>query len=162
MSDEGLHVVVATHDGLRLRFKQAYELGLAILNAGQRVELRVLIARDPIRVKQRKFLKDIVFGQISEQVRLDGQRYTKEMWAEHFRKEWLGSRFEEKQYPFEPEPRIEEIKNSTEELGVKGYAEYTDRVIAFAQTDLSVVFVFEEREREEVRYHERPARGAMQ
>lgn len=158
--DAELHIVVATPEGLRKRFTQAYELGLAMLNAGQRVELRVCRARDPIKPKQRKFLRDVVCAQIAEQASVDGVRYTKELWHEYFRKRFLGSRWEERQLPGETEPTSIEIPISSETLGVKGYSEHTDLVIDTAITEFRVTFQFTAQEREEVKYRER--QGAVQ
>lgn len=162
MSDAELHIVVATAEGLRKRFAQAYELGLAMLNAGQRVELKVTRARDPIRATQRKFLKDVVCAQIAEQASVNGVRFTKQIWAEYFRARFLGSRFDEVQTPNDPEPHVVETPISSESLGVKGYSEHTDLVIDTAIEEFKVVFHFTAQEREEVRYRERLAQGAMQ
>ena len=43
------------------------------------------------------------------------------------------------------------VRVSTEELDIKGYSEYIDRVIASATTELGVVFEFRADERDAVR-----------
>ena len=47
------------------------------------------------------------------------------------------------------------MRQSTEDLGVKAYSEYIDKVIAHAATEFGVEFDLDEQERDGVRY--RPA-----
>lgn len=149
---------------MREGFLAAYVFAKTLMANGDRVHIKVMTALDPIRAKQRKFLKDIVFGQIAEQVYLgpNRERYTKAAWAEAYRERFLGSRFETKKLPGWEEERTVEVKNSTEELGVKRYSEYTDLCIDTAIIEHGVEFVFEPAEREEVRYVTRPRKERQQ
>jgi len=153
--------VIVSEKALREVFLTAYVYAKTLIANDERVHLKITAALDPITERQRKFLKDIVFGQIAEQVYLGPQRerFTKAAWAEAFRERFLGSRFETKKLPGWETERTVEVRNSTEELGVKAYAEYTDRVIDTAVTEHGVEFHFEPNEREEARYTARPRKG---
>jgi hypothetical protein len=146
--------VIATEEGARAAFIAAMNHAKCMFLNGERVELRVGPALDPIRAKQRKFLKDIVFGQIAEQVCVGEkrERFTKEIWAEFFRRRLLGDRFEMRKLPGAKKATPHKVRNSTEELGVRKYAAYTDQVIDIAVAEHGVEFVFETGEREAVRH----------
>lgn len=156
--------VIQTEAGAREKFIAAMSHARAMLDNGEPVELRVGPALDPIRAKQRKFLKDIVCGQISEQavVGEKRERYTKEIWAEFFRRRFLGDRYEMRKMPGAKKATPHRIRNSTEELGVRGYSEYTDKVIDTAVVEHHVVFEFTSVEREAVRHVSKPRRSKVQ
>ena len=115
------------------------------------MEVSIDWPKDDIRVKQRNFLHGPVLGQVSEQARgPEGGRYAMPVWKELFRSQFLGSKWM-------PNPRGPnfppiEIRISSEDLGVKGYSDYIDRVIAEATTTWGVAFQFIAEEREAVRY----------
>lgn len=119
--------------------------------------------REDLTVKQRGFLHAAVFPQIAEQYTFpDGSRFTAKVWKEFYRERFLGDRWVSKRGVRWDEkagqmvlakratPRRERI--STEDLSIKQYSDYIDRVIDTAVVELGVVFVFIESEREEVRY----------
>lgn len=153
--------VIATEQGAREKFITAMNHAKAMLDNGERVQLSVGPALDPIRAKQRKFLKDIVFGQMAEQIVVGEkrERYTKEIWAEFFRRRFLGDRYEMRKLPGAKKATPLRVRNSSEELGVKGYSEYTDRVIDTAIVEYAVIFEFTSAEREEVRHVTKPRKG---
>lgn len=161
---ESYLTVIRTIEGAREKFIVAMAHARAMLDNNEAVELRVGPALDPIRAKQRKFLKDIVCGQISEQVVVGEkrERYTKEIWAEFFRRRFLGDRYEMRKMPGAKKATPHRIRNSTEELGVRGYSEYTDKVIDCAVVEHHVVFEFTSAEREEVRWVSKPRRKPVQ
>jgi hypothetical protein len=178
MNDTDFHEIATTPESLHAAINRGYAHGKATLANGERVLVTVGPALEPIRVKQRAFLKDIVFGQISEQVKVptfnaDGSatgkytRYTKAVWAEIFRMELLGDRYEMKHAVVRDKAtgkvRIakratpHKVRNSTEELGVRKYSEYTDTVIDKAVVEYGVEFHFTRDERKAVRH--RPAKA---
>lgn len=135
--------------------------------------LRVIVGfhRADITTRQRGFLHAAVLPQIADQVQMpDGTRYTAEVWKEFFRERFLGYRYVLKAVPrwdtktgrmVQPKratPVRERI--STEDLGIKGYSEFIDQVIAAATSELGVVFEFDAQERESVRYRRKPRRAA--
>lgn len=164
MSDdaETYHTVIATPEGLRDKFVIAYRHAECLLKNGDRVEVMVRPALDAIGAQQRRFLKDIVFGQIAEQVALPvfdvngndtgrRQKYDKAAWAELFRRQLLGYRHEMQRLPGSKKATPVKVRVSTETLGVRAYADYTDKVIALATTEYGVVFRFNDDERPQPR-----------
>jgi hypothetical protein len=124
--------------------------------------------RDDITIRQRGFLHKAVFPQIAEQVTFPvGTRYTWQVWKEHYRARFLGDRWEMRATPRwdDKAQRIVQPKRatphrvrvSTEDLSVKQYSEYIDRIIDSAAAELGVIFDFVAEEREAVRYR-RPVR----
>lgn len=126
--------------------------------------------REDLTVKQRGFLHAAVFPQIAEQVVFpDGTRFVAKVWKEHFRERFLGDRWVVKRgLRWDPKegravpakratPRKERV--STEDLSIKQYSEYIDKVIDTATVEYGVTFVFEPHEREEVRWKPKPRRN---
>ena len=159
---EVLDMLATTKEGAHAAAMNGYRFAQTLLMNGQHVRFTVAEAQDDITVKQRGFLHAAVLPQISEQVRVEGERYVMAIWKEFFRKMFLPDRWVSKKVPrwdaalgrlVQPKratPHRERV--STESLGIKAYAEYIDKVIAHAATEFGVVFVFDEQEREAVRY----------
>lgn len=139
---------------------QAYSVAKALLMDGKRVRISVGEDDEPITVKQRRFLHGPVLSQISEQVRVGGERYVMDIWKEFFRKEFLGSRWDVYKLPGAKRATPHKVRNSTEELSVKKYSDYIDRVIAHASTEWNVAFKFIASERDAVRYQRTKHREA--
>lgn len=112
---------------------------------------------DDLTVKQRGFLHAAVFPQIAEQVRVNGERFTAEVWKEYFRRLFLPDRFVMRKLPGQKKATPQRVRISTEDLTVKQYSEHIDRVIAHAVAEFGVTFHFLAEEREAVRYRA-PAR----
>jgi hypothetical protein len=113
--------------------------------------------QDDRSLKQNRFYFGVVLKQISEQARVASQRYTAEAWHELGKRQFLG--YEVIKVPVAGRKRVQVYRRlrSTTDLTVKQMSEYLDEFIAFAEADLSVVFEFNQQEREAVRY-KRPAR----
>lgn len=130
---------------------------------GRQFRVIVGIEVDDITVKQRGFLHKAVFPQIADQVVFpDGQRFEWRVWKEMFRGRFLGDRWE-----LRAEPRWSDelgrfvvpkrktprrVRVSTEDLTIKQYSDYIDKVIDTAITEFGVRFDFVATEREAVRY----------
>lgn len=118
---------------------------------------------DDISVRQRGFLHAAIFPQIAEQAILNGRGATAAGWKEWFRAEFLGWKWARIEVPGKstktgkPYFKRVKVRISTEDLSVKQYSDYIDRVIAHAVTEFGVEFVLDRQEREAVRYR-RPAR----
>lgn len=164
MSDR-VAVIARTREAVHEAITHGYSLAKVLLQDGKRVSVNIGEDEEPLTVKQRKFFHGIVLMQIAEQVRVEGQRYTLDVWKEYFRKLFLGSggyryvmrrqlRWDPKLcalvQPKRATPHRELV--STEDLSIKQYSELIDKVIAHAQTDLGVAFHFIDFEREEVRW----------
>ncbi len=164
MSDR-VNVIVRTREQAHQAITHGYALAKALLQDGKRVSVNIGEDEEPLTVKQRKFFHGVVLMQIAEQVRVEGQRYTLEVWKDYFRKLFLGSGGY--RYVMRKQPRWDAATGrlvvpkkatpkrelvSTESLSIKQYSELIDKVIAHAQTDLGVQFHFIDFEREEVRW----------
>jgi len=176
MNDEIYLVVIATEAGAREKFIAAMTHARCLLDNGEQVELRVGPALDPITIKQRKFLHGAVLKQISDQVRIPlfdskGQLTGKtELWPvdqwklvynERFLFHWEMRRGEvvdkktgvrrvaKKRTPHK-------VYVSSESLGPKKYAIWTDQIIDDAIVQYGVTFEFEPSEREGARYMAKP------
>lgn len=154
-----------------------YSLAKMLVADGKRVRVRVEEDLDDISARQRRFLHGPVLGQIAEQVRMpDGTRYVAAIWKTYFKRLFLGQggyRFVMRKVPrwdaaagrmVEPKratPHREVI--STEDLSVKQYSEFIDKVLAHAASELGVVFELDPIERDGVRYvSKRAARKAAE
>lgn len=174
--------VLTSRDGARETFVRAMNHAAAMFDNGESVMLSVGPALEPISIRQRKFLKDIVCGQIAEQVKLPvfdaagnatgkTTRHTKDVWAEYFRAEFLGDRYEMKlavvrdkvtgKSRFAKKATPHKVRVSTEHLGVRKYSEHIDRVIDTAILEFGVEFHFTREEREAVRWKQ-PKRATQQ
>ena len=111
--------------------------------------------------KQRRFLHGPVLGQIVEQAKADGQRFVMAVWKEYYRAKFLGFRWEHYKLPGQKKATPRKVRVSTEDLSVKQYSEYIDKVLADAATEFGVVFDLDPAEREAVRYV-RPVRAKKQ
>lgn len=144
--------VVSTRLEAHEAVMQAYAVARTLIQDGKRVQISVGEDCDPVTVKQRRFLHGAVLPQIAEQVRVNSVRYVADIWKEYFRNEFLGHRYEVYALPGAKRATPHRVRNSTEELSVKAYSGYIDRVIAHAATEWSVAFKFDEQERNAVRY----------
>ena len=102
----------------------------SMLAAGHRLVLEVRLAEDAKTDRQRKYYHGVILTAIAQQARVNGQAFPLAVWKEHFRAEYLG---------FKTVTFTNPMK-STEDLGVKAYAQLIERVTAFACTDLGVEF----------------------
>lgn len=147
------------HDAARM----AYQVAQHLIADGKRVRLTAAEDEDDITIRQRAFLHVAVLPQIAEQYTFpDGARYAWQVWKEHFRARFLGDRFVLKAIPrwdaklgrlVQPKrktPHRERV--STEDLSIKQYSAYIDRVIDTAVVELGVQFQFVAEEREAVSY----------
>lgn len=144
--------IARTPEAWRAAATAIYRAGEALIEAGKPVKCVVCEWEDDISARQRGFLHAAVFPQIAEQVRANGDRFTAEVWKEYYRKRFLGSKWVMQKLPGQKRAVPVKVRISTEDLGVKAYSEYIDRVIADAVTEWGVVFRFIAEEREAVRY----------
>jgi hypothetical protein len=138
----------------------------------QRLRIVLGYAHDDITIKQRGFLHAAVFPQIAEKyVFPDGTRYSAKAWKEFWRARFLGDRWEMRRaikWDAKAGCMVQakratphRIRVSTEDLSIRQYSAYIDRVIDTATVELGITFEFDQQEREAVRY-KRPARKAKQ
>ena len=107
------------------------------------VDIEARLTEDKKTDKQRKFLHGYILMTIAQQAAPNGVKFPMQVWKEHFRSEFLGFKTVTTTNPLTRKKSRKRVRVSTEDLGVKGYSEYIDRVAAFAATDLAVEFVEE-------------------
>ena len=154
--------VVETREQAHAAITQAYTFAKLLIQDGRRAVISVCEDSEPVSIKQRRFLHGPVFTQISEQVRVRGERYLTPVWKEYFRKMFLPDAWvmqrkpkwdkETRQWVAPKRATPYRVRSSTEDLSVKQYSAYIDRVIQYATVEWSVAFDFDQQEREAVRY----------
>ncbi len=115
----------------------------AQLHAGRKVVIEARLAEDVKTDKQRRYLHGYILKTIAAQAAPNGQKFPMEVWKEHARSTFLGFKTVTTKNPLTGKKVRRRQRVSTEDLGVKGYSEYIDRVAAWAVTDLGVEFIEE-------------------
>ena len=111
-----------------------------LLMAGHKLVAEFRLAEDAKTDAQRKFYHGVVLTEIAKQARVNGQKFPLAVWKEHFRSEYLGFKTVTVVNPMTGKKSRRRVRKSTEDLGVKAYAQLIERVTAFAVTDLNVEF----------------------
>lgn len=106
----------------------------------ERVAVTLQPEEDAKTVQQNKFYWGVVLREISEQARIEGQRYTVDAWHELFKRQFLPRITKRTRVAGKPRPVVTTTIGSTQGLSVKKMSAYIEQVMAFAQTDLSVKF----------------------
>jgi len=109
------------------------------LKAGRHLVMELKLWEDDITQKQRAYLHAVVLTEIAQYARPNGQQFPMPVWKEHFRKEWLGFKVVTAINPITGKKSRRRVRVSTEDLGIRAMAEYIDRMIAYAATELGVV-----------------------
>lgn len=120
--------------------KAVWSWAKAQLSAGRPVDLEARLHEDVKTDKQRKYLHGYVLMTIARQAIVNGQKFDLKTWKEHFRSEFLGFKTVTTKNPMTGKKVRRRVRVSTEDLGVKGYGEYIERVTAFAAVELGVEF----------------------
>lgn len=137
---EVLDITIRTKEGVRPIMVQAYEQAKLLASEGRPVHVIVKEKEDDKSVKQRNYYHGVVLTEISEQAKVGGIRYVMAVWKEFFREMYLGSRWELIPVPGQKRKKRRKVRVSTEELGIKKYAELITKVQAYATTELGVRF----------------------
>jgi hypothetical protein len=106
------------------------------LRHGRKLVATFTLLEDEITTAQRGYLHTVVFPEIAQFA--PGQKHDWRVWKEYFRETFLGFKVVTSVNPITGKKTRLRHRVSTEDLGVRAYAEYIDRVIAFAATDLGV------------------------
>lgn len=112
----------------------------ALATAGHATVVEVRTAEDVKTDKQRRYLHGYVLMTIAHQAVVNGQKFDMKTWKEWYRSTYLGSKTVTFKDPFTGKKIRRRQRVSTEDLGVKGYSEYIERVTAHAATELGVEF----------------------
>lgn len=146
--------IVTTREQAHEAITQMYSFARALIQDGKRVQISASEDNDPITAKQRRFFHGPILNQISEQVRVGGERYTTDIWKIYFKKLILERRprYEMTRMPGAKRATPRRKWWGTEELSIKQYSAFIDEVIAYAATEWAVEFHFLAGERDAVRY----------
>lgn len=127
---------VAAHKALEAAWRRAKPL----LMAGSPVALYCEQAEDDRSLKQNAFYWGPTLRAISEQARIEGALYTAEAWHELFKRQFLGYRIRKVVVAGSKRKKVIRQLRSTRDLSVKKFSEYLEKVMAFATTEMGVVF----------------------
>lgn len=109
------------------------------LKQGRELTLHVRLLDDEITDRQRGYLHGVVLTEIARYARVEGRAFDMKVWKEWYRAEFLGFKTVTYTDPFTGKKLRRRVRVSTEDLGVRGMADYIDRVVAHAATVLGVV-----------------------
>lgn len=110
------------------------------LAAGRGCSVDVRLIEDEKTDKQRAYLHGCILANIALQARVNGEKFPLKVWKEWYRNEFLGFRTVSHTNPFTKKKSRRRQRLSTEDLSIRRYADYIERVIAHAVTVLGVRF----------------------
>lgn len=106
----------------------------------ERLAVTVQPEEDAKTAQQGRFYWGVVLREMSEQARIEGQRYSAEAWHELCKRQFLPRITKRVRVAGKPKPIVTTTIGSTQGLSVKQMSAYIEQVMAFAQTDLGVKF----------------------
>jgi hypothetical protein len=118
----------------------AWRLAKAHLTAGRRLLLTLVDAEDAKSAKQRAYYHGVILTEIAQKATINGQKFPMAVWKEHFRKTYLPDKRKVCTNPLTGKKSKRSVRQSTEGLSVKKYAQLIEQVTAFAVTELGVEF----------------------
>lgn len=142
----------SAHEAVLLANAHAKTLARDPENAGKVFRIIVGEERDSLSARQRRFMHGPLLGQVSEQVRVNGERFVMAVWKRYYKGLFLGHTWEMVKLPGQKRATPRKVQVSSEDLSVKQYSDWIDKVLAHAATEFGVRFVFKIDEREAVRY----------
>lgn len=137
---EAFDVVVTTRKGAHLAATSAYQHASQIVADGKRARIVAEEDEDDRTIQQNRFYWGPCLGDIEDQARINGQRWTREAWHQLFKRMFLG--YEIKKVAVAGRKRKTVIRSlkSTTGLKVRPMAKYLTELQAFAAVDLGVQF----------------------
>lgn len=158
-----LELVAETHEEWREAATAIYLAGKALIDDGKRVRATATEDADGLSIRQLRFIHGPVLQQISEQVRVNGIQYTKDVWKQHLKDLFIPDEFVMVRAPFvrdtktgawRPSKRKVPMKKekSLTSLTGKRRSEFIEQVLAHAVTEWGVRFVFKIDEQDSWRY----------
>lgn len=109
----------------------------AHLQAGRQLVCKVVEAEDALTEQQRGYYH-VVLQFIADHATANGQKFPMPVWKEWFRDRFLGFKVRSFTNPMTGRKSRRRVRVSSEDLGVRGYANLIDQVIAFASTELGL------------------------
>lgn len=109
-------------------------------NGIERLRVTIEPEEDAKTVQQGKFLWGVVYMAISEQARINGERYTVDAWHELFKRQMLPRVSKRSYVAGKKRPVITTTIGTTKGLSVKKMSAFIEKVIAFGASELGVQF----------------------
>lgn len=144
-NDDGIHCIVNSRKALHVAVQQGYELTKRFAEEGRAVLVEIREA-DEITVRQRGFYHAYILPTIAQHGRIGGRAYSFETWKEFFRSTYLGTREVCYEVPGEEEKVVRTERVSTEDIGVRRYAQLITKVMAYAAGELGIEWQYKEME----------------
>lgn len=110
------------------------------LGNGNQLVIEIRYLEDLKTDKQRAYLHGCILANIALQARVNDEKFPLKVWKEWYRNEFLGFRTVSHPNPFNGKKSRRRERLSTEDLSIRRYADYIERVIAHAVTVLGVRF----------------------
>lgn len=137
---EALDIIIHTAEESHRAAVAAHALCKRLVSDGLRARLVAQADEDGRSLRQNRFYWGVVLAEISEQARVNGQRYAAEAWHELFKRQFLGYRFKKVLIAGRKRKSVLKELRSTADLKVSPMSAYLEKVMAFAATDLGVRF----------------------
>lgn len=102
------------------------------LKAGRELVAEFRLLDDDITERQRAYLHAVVLTEIAQGLVIDGRKYSMPVWKEHLRREFLPDKVRTFINPITGRKSRRRVRVSTEDLGVRGMADYIDKCCAWA------------------------------
>lgn len=139
MSDR-VNVIARTREQAHEAITHGYALAKALLADGKRVSVNIGEDEEDRSLQQNRFYWGPCLTEISEQARIEGQRYTVDAWHELFKRQFLGYEVERVRIAGRKRPVVIRRLRSTAKLKVRSMSQYLEKVQAFAASELGVQF----------------------
>ena len=117
------------------------------LEAGQMLSVQIIPLEDQRTIKQHRFYRGPVLGDIAAQANIEGQKWSQDAWHELFKRTFLPRQVTKSKVAGKKRPVVSVKIASTTGLSIKKMGVYLDKVMAFAANDLGVQFTEREWER---------------
>jgi hypothetical protein len=98
----------------------------------RRVKVTVEDVEDDRTEQQHKYYWAVVLRDVSEQVVVGGQKYTKDAWHEYGKREFLPRKTKKVRVAGRARPVVTTVIASTTELGIRQMGDYLEKWMAFA------------------------------
>lgn len=137
---ESIDLTATTREGATKVARMVYDRALLLVADGRRARFRMEEAEDDRSLRQNRFMWGVVLKEIAEQARIEGQQWTAQAWHELAKRMFLGYEFKRTTIAGRKRKAVSKQLRSTARLSVKRMSDYLDKLMAFAATDLGVVF----------------------
>lgn len=128
---------VSAHTQLREAWQQCIKPNLL---AGRQIVCKLVEAEDERSLQQLRFYWGVVLKTISEQASIGGQKYAADAWHELAKRQFIPRRVRKTKVAGKKRPVVTVTLGSTSDLSVRKMGVYLEQVMAWAGTDLGVVF----------------------